>query len=372
MPRFTEIRYKGRNTERGWSMGTMTCKGCGIPKLFCWGNRWTDDGILESQPIGMRRLIMMERELMMGIFQGLEERLGVSIEHLIFEAKRKDAVLYVSDLLPPLLGRFVRLSPLRRFAYMVMIKQAALIGLGKARMLEYEPGRRLVGRISPVYCKALFTGDVFGAFESIEGVKAKHNYGEIGDDLFFNIEPWEDAPEEGRLEPEEGIVVPATANYFRCDVCGLPREISFLRWEPETGKIIDSRTGEWVFIQGIGALNAVYRELEEELGEEIPHLVADLTWIYYQRMKDEHPQVFKDLNFIKVRGLGVPDSDNPTPSELKKGLSIRNGFNGPMLAGMVAAVMGGDYPKWSWESPEEGVVKVTVEESSVGIYESLS
>jgi hypothetical protein len=43
-----------------------------------------------------------------------------------------------------------------------------------------------------------------------------------------------------------------------------------------------------------------------------------------------------------------------------------------MLAGMVAAVMGGDYPKWSWESPEEGVVKVTVEESSIGAYESLS
>ena len=55
-------------------MGTMACKGCGIPKLFCWGNRWTDDGVLESQPIGMRRLIMMERELMVGIFQGLEDR----------------------------------------------------------------------------------------------------------------------------------------------------------------------------------------------------------------------------------------------------------------------------------------------------------
>ena len=80
-------------------------------------------------------------------------------------------MLYFSDLLPPLLGRFVHLSPLRRFAYMVMIKQAALIGLGKARMLEYEPGRRLVGRASPVYDRALFTGDVFGTFESIEGVE---------------------------------------------------------------------------------------------------------------------------------------------------------------------------------------------------------
>jgi hypothetical protein len=43
-----------------------------------------------------------------------------------------------------------------------------------------------------------------------------------------------------------------------------------------------------------------------------------------------------------------------------------------MLAGMVAAVMGGDYPKWDWESPQDGVIRVTVEESSVGIYEGLS
>jgi hypothetical protein len=141
-------------------------------------------------------------------------------------------------------------------------------------------------------------------------------------------------------------------------------ELSNFRWEPETGRMFDDRTGEWFFIQGIRALDAVLRELEYELGEEIPRLVSELTHTFFRRMKKEHPHVFGDLGFMKMRGIGVPDNETPSQEELEEGVLIRNGFNGPILAGMVAAICGGDDPEWSWEAPSHGTITVKVTQPS--------
>lgn len=339
----------------------LRCRGCGVPRLFKLSNKWTDDGILLSMPRGLLRLIMTEREHMVEIFLGIEEKLGFPIDRIIVEAKRKDAWLYVQDVMPPLVGKLLRLPPLRRFAYLAMIKQAALIGLGKVKLLEHRNGERLVGRIDPVYYHALFSGDAWGAFENFEGLRARLEYGFFGNELFINITAAPDEPEEERLQMRETPTVAARAGYERCRVCGLPMELSDFRWEPQTGRMFDGRTGEWFFIQGTRALDAVLRELEYELGEEIPGLVTELTWKFFRRLKGEHPELFGDLGFMKLRGIGVPEIENPTLEELAAGVDIRNGFNGPILAGMVAAVCGGDDPSWSWEVPSDGIIRVRIE-----------
>jgi hypothetical protein len=338
----------------------LKCRGCGVPRLFSFSNKWTDDGILLSMPRGLLRLIMMEREHMVEIFLGIEEKLGFPIDRIIVEAKRKDAWVYVQDVMPPLLGRLLRLPPLRRLAYYAMIQQASLIGLGKVKLLEHRRGERLVGRINPVYYHALFSGDAWGAFENFEGLRASMDYVFFKDELFIFIRAAEDAPEEERLQLLEAPTLPAHAGFERCRVCGLPVEISNFRWDAKTGRMFDDRTGEWFFIQGIRALDAVLRELEFELGEEIPHLVSELTRKFFRRLKSEHPQYFSDLAFMKVRGIGVPEIASPTPEELKDGVNIRNSFNGPILAGMVAAVCGSNDPTWSWEAPSQGIIRVKV------------
>ncbi|RJP28526.1 MAG: hypothetical protein C4536_12150 [Actinobacteria bacterium] len=342
----------------------LECRGCGVSRLFSLSNRWTDDGILLSMPRGLARLIVMEREHMVEIFQGIEEKLGLSIDMIIIEAKRKDAYVYVQDIIPPLLGRLLHIPLLRRFAYYAMVMQASLIGLGKVKLLEHRRGERLVGRIHPVYYHALFCGDAWGAFENFEGLSGEMSFAFFGKDLFINIQAAQDAQVEERLLLRELPTIVAPAGYERCRVCGLPIELSNFRWEPETGRILDSRTGEWLFMQGTRALDAVCRELEYELGEEIPRLVSELTWKFFRRMKVEHPEFFTDLTFMKVRGIGVPENETPTPEELREGVNIRNGFNGPILAGMVAAVCGGEDAKWDWDTPSPGIIKVRVGNSA--------
>lgn len=140
----------------------IKCRVCGVPRVFSYTTHWTDEGVILSMPRGLIRLLFMEREHMVAVFQAIEEKLGLPIDHIITEAKRKDAWTYVQDVLSPVVHETVRKPLLRRLAYLAMIKQAATIGLGKAKLLEYREGKLLVGKISPVYYHALFAGDALG------------------------------------------------------------------------------------------------------------------------------------------------------------------------------------------------------------------
>jgi len=336
----------------------IRCGECGVPRVFSYTTRWTDEGVILSMPRGLIRLLFMEREHMVAVFRAIEEKLGLPIDHIITEAKRKDAWTYVQDVLPPLVSNLVKKRFVRRLAYLAMIKQAATIGLGKAKLLEYREGQLLVGKISPVYYHALFAGDALGAFETFEGRRAELSYAFLSSEMFLRIEASEGAHVSERLELREAPTVKAQADFQRCPRCGSPSELAHFRWDAENGKIVDRRTGEWFFVQGTRALDAVLRELEFELGEEIPHLVAEATWKFFRRQREEHPGVFEDLAFLKIRGMGVPDKPRPSAGDLRNGLDIRNGYHGAMLAGMVAAACGVEKPSWEWESPAPGVIRV--------------
>lgn len=129
-------------------------------------------------------------------------------------------------------------------------------------------------------------------------------------------------------------------------------------WDASQGKIIDKTTGEWIIYINVEGLNTILRELESELGEEIPRMVARHSFEVYRRLAFDSSSCFRDLSFMKVRGFGVPDKDSPSREELEKGVTVRNSFNAPLVAGMVAAVCGGDGEAFEWDTPEPGVLMV--------------
>ncbi len=162
-------------------MGILSCGTCGVPRQVIFTNQWTDDGLLISKPIGQRTLVLLERELIVGIIGGIEEKLGLPLDHIVIEAKRMDARIYVDSITGGALGKVLRSPPLRRLAWSFIIRQGATIGLGKAQLLKYKPGRSLVGRADPVYQPTLFAGDVQGAYESFERMRSKLQTCFLGD-----------------------------------------------------------------------------------------------------------------------------------------------------------------------------------------------
>ncbi len=334
------------------------CPACGVPNRIAFMHRWRDDGILESR-MGAARAIMIERDAFAGVLERIEETLGIPLDRILIDAKRRDAKLYVDDVVSGFAGRIIRLSPFRRLGYLVMIRQAATIGLAKAQLLDYRPGKKFIGRAFPVYHPVLFVGDVCGAFESLERKRARPVYGSIGEAWYAELSVDESLPVEERLELEKTAEVPARAGYERCAKCGVPLGIGDFRWDLDQGKIIDRNTGEWIIYINVEGVNTVLRELEREIGEEIPRMVNEFTADYYSRLAREHPPSFLcDLAFMKLRGFGVPDRERPDEGELKAGVLVRNAFNAPMVAGMVAAVYGGEGKRITWEVPEKGTVLV--------------
>ncbi|NPV58687.1 MAG: hypothetical protein HPY75_03360 [Actinobacteria bacterium] len=334
------------------------CSACGVPNRIAFMHRWREDGVLESR-MGRARGIFIERDAFAGVLERMEEALGIPIDHILIDAKRRDAKLYVDDVLSGLAGRIVRLRPFRRLGYIVMVRQAATIGLAKAQLLSYRAGKKFIGRASPVYHPVLFVGDVCGAFESLEGKRAKPVYGSIGEAWYSELYPDENVPHEERLELEKTPEVPARAGYERCAKCGVPLGIGNYRWDLGQGKIFDQATGEWLIYINVEGVNTVLRELEREIGEEIPRMVYEFTVDFYSRLAREYPGSFlSDLAFMKLRGFGVPERDDPGEEELGKGNLVRNAFNAPMVAGMVAAVYRGQGGRFDWEVPERGTVLV--------------
>lgn len=342
-------------------MGIMHCGSCGVPRLIAFTHRWRDNGVLESR-MGAARGIFIEREVFAGTMKSIEAVLGMPIDHIIIDAKRRDAKLYVDDIVSGILGKVIRQPWLRVFGYKIMILQASHIGLAKARLLYHRPGKKFIGMVESVYHPALFVGDVCGAFESLEGVRAIPEYGRIGDNWYMDLTPSGEYPDEDRLELEKIPEVPARAGYDRCPECGVPVGIGrTLRWDTRMAKIVDRFTGEWIIYINMDGLNTILRELARELGEDIPIQVAEHSFKVYRDLKKDFPDShLENLAFLKDRGLGVPASEDPGPDELEAGLEIRNAFNGPILAGLVAALYGGDDPDFGWDDLEPGVVKITV------------
>jgi hypothetical protein len=323
-------------------------------------HRWRDDGILESR-MGGARGILVEREVFAGALEHIEGSLGVPIDHIIIDAKRRDAKLYVDDIVSGPLGAIARLRPFRRLGYLIMIRQAAMIGLARAELLKYRPGKKFIGRTESVYHPILFVGDVCGAFESLEKVRARPIYGRIGEAWFSELYVDDTLAKEDRLGLDKTPEVPARAAFERCPGCGVPLGTDNFRWDTAQAKIIDRTTGEWIIYINVEGLNTILRELEEELGEDIPRMVSRFSFKTYRRLVKEYPSSYlKDLSFMKLRGFGVPENEAPSRRDLQAGLAVRNPFNAPIVAGLVAAVCGDDGEDFGWETTEPGVLLVRV------------
>ncbi|MEW6555172.1 MAG: hypothetical protein AB1384_12915 [Actinomycetota bacterium] len=301
----------------------------------------------------------MERKVFAGALEHIEESLGVPIDHIIIDAKRRDAKLYVDDIVSGPFGVIARLRPFRRLGYLIMIRQAAMIGLAKAELLKYRPGKKFIGRVESVYHPILFVGDVCGAFESLEKIRARPIYGPIGEAWFSELYVDETLPKEDRLELEKTPEAPARAAFERCQGCGVPLGTGNFRWDTAQAKIIDQTTGEWIIYINVEGLNTILRELQQELGDGISRMVARHSFETYRGLMRKHPSSYLDgLSFMKLRGFGVPENEAPSRQDLEAGLTVRNPFNAPIVAGLVAAVCGDDCADFTWETTEPGVLLV--------------
>lgn len=269
--------------------GIGTCASCGVPTLIGNGLRWEDNGVVSIAMSPGNRLVFYESETIDNLFMGIQDLIGIPIEHIVIESKRRETRDYVEKVFPindrdALLsmegGMDEFLGRVKRFNAQIE-KIGRIYGYGDVDMSSaWETGGSYPWRVQLVrnpYSLAFNTADTLGSVEALEGRDLWVERREIGDGT-YEVRVCEGShPMElkERLRHKRYALKPGGVTFERCGTCGVPVDVGRCVWDLDAGTIYDPVTGRRMAFFGEGAIDAILLDLAAELGEEIPHLAVE-------------------------------------------------------------------------------------------------
>ena len=328
-------------------MSPTDCPGCKLTRLFRWYLKWDTNGTIVIRLDPRQRVALVESELLDDVYRRIEERVGLPIGRIVFEAERAAAKATMDALLPRRPDRLVRnrlvMHPVSRFFQLV----ARIAGLGDFKTVFYHVYEGSLARARNPVNRDILAAMVVGAFESAEGVVYDHAWVELGGSLYFLIVPSGRKPDIAvRMAPEIVKPLPGSRKLALCPRCGLPEMLGHLRWQYDDALIMDTRRDvRMSFIDGY-AFSAVFRELIAELGDDIVPVIVDASREYARRGiedtgfldeaagRDESYCRFLDL--LPLYGHGNPVGRELSTDALS--VTIENPYSVHLLAGQLLAI----------------------------------
>ncbi len=331
------------------------CRVCEVPLAYSKFLRWFPNGTIVGTDRGRTRLVFMEVDLLNRIIDGISENIGFDIQRIVVEAERRIGRNFIETLMPGLYTR-LGLTHLHRSMALIgppsryIFNHVAGLGYGRFVLLSYKHRRRMTVLCRNPYNPGLLMGDSLGVWEFLEQkegtCRGERQNGMFRISLAESREPR--AELEERLLPVNPVYAPGKQSYEICPGCRVPAFIgATYAWNLDEGIISDRRTGRRMACMPVASLEAVLRELEEELGQEISRMALEITartvrescagsglstWQDFERQLREMP----------LRGMGVASVlnndggscsivlDNPSNPVLMEGI----------LAGSLANVWG--------------------------------
>ena len=80
--------------------GLEFCQGCGGPLLISRDLRWEANGVVSLSSSRANRMIMFECECIDRIFKGIEELIGLSVEHIVIESRSRETRVFTERSYP--------------------------------------------------------------------------------------------------------------------------------------------------------------------------------------------------------------------------------------------------------------------------------
>jgi hypothetical protein len=354
------------------------CRDCGFPRKFAKFFDWRSDGTIVSTDSTRTRsqITFLEVSELETLFKDLSDTIGLDIDRIFIGAQKNiGKALYanlpirhmkrVPDWLRP---RFVARQLVKLIA-----NDIAGLGDGIVSLDEYVAGRTMVVRFANPVLAPLMVGSVSGIYESVEDMpSSKAEYGIEGGDLVIRMtHAPEQAEAEERLKLEEVVEGQGPLRYDRCGYCGVPREAARTwRWDLSRGIITNKRTGSREAVVAVQSVNAMLRELENELGEDVPALVYDhqkaltIKKLSGAAVDDVASFVKERIGSMALRGLGYPSSFEWKEPTLT--VEIKNAYNQDLYAAKLAAVIEtatsrSSRIEWQSREPHDDRYTITVE-----------
>lgn len=351
--------------------GMEFCPECGAPRQFVENHVWLDNGVIVQSGDRAHRMVLLESENLDNLYHGIEEIIGLPIERIVIETKRRATRQYIDKLLPDEVKEMVS----RKEIDMNLLIQAnnnvaRIMGYGDVQVVgwryDQDQDDYLTERVRNPYSIPLWCGDLAGAVEAVTRRDNDARYRLLSaDEVEIKAFPAEHPPQfQGRLELREYYLLEGDINLDRCSTCGGPAGLSALRWDLEAGTITDTGTGRRLVMLGPAYQEAVFEELERELGEEIPRTIVEAQRRFvksgFYRMREiENEDQFRRL--LALRGMGNLRVFSLQGGRLRA--RLENAALHLMIVGLLQGYLEtatGSDSAAQWELTPEGVLELEV------------
>jgi len=262
----------------GLKLAAMTrCKSCGVPLTVGQELYWNADGTITRRRAPGERMVLLDSSGLDLLFARVEKLLGARVRDVVVASEARAIISEIrGDRKSPLRSLGLRSSPerdVRKFA-----ERGRALGYGDLRVTKFNlKGNYMFCELSNPYSLLLLSGDLKGLGEGHLRVSENVSVEEISPERYFvrsfaaPSNPEEPTGPRPRARPRK----PGDIEYDRCPVCEVPREISGLKWDLETGTISSPAHGLRMVILDPHRLDAIFRELESRFGIAVPFALVE-------------------------------------------------------------------------------------------------
>jgi hypothetical protein len=347
-----------------------SCRECGVPRRFIDTYVWFAGGILVQRADLKHRFALVDILNLDPLYKSIEEIIGVPIERIVIKTKRRATRGYMSQLIPPdikelVLEKEIQIEP------MIEALNATnnVMGYGDASLvayrLEMDDDDFVTERIEEPYSVPLWCGDLMGAAEAVTGHDLKVEYEwvsrnaiEVTSLVSRHPPEFEERLNIKEYDFKEGIELES------CSTCGGPSGLSTFEWRAEKGIIKNRDTGRRMALVGPAYQDAIFDELERELGEAIPKAIIEAErrfvrsgFFSFEEIRDEED--FR--RHLALRGFGDLQKIALGSDGMK--VSIKNAAMHLIMAGLMQGyfeTVTGRVSRVGWEMKEDGTLDLDI------------
>jgi len=336
------------------------CGACGVPKTISKTHVWRD-GCIVDKASGMADLCIYEVYNHNTFVEEMGKLIGFPLDPIIYNASVHASKSVIQDMLVPhpMLGKLAFSAPLYRMAERLMCSIFKAIGTGCIDLCEHKKHEYARAYINDPFNLTQCLAVTAGALQAVDGtrysfrIEKKNGVTEVE----FFPSSWEAGVEEtyerlssAELAPRKS---PAAVSFDSCPKCGVPRKVGeLLSFDLQRGVIEKKEGGERVILGGIGSFNAMFRELERELGDSVDHISSGIEKESTKRNLTEAGLAGKAWDEVELRdylalyGTGMLQEMEQDGDRLT--LSMANVYVPSLVAGRLAGM-------WeSWHQKESG------------------
>ncbi len=366
----------------------MEACSCGVPRMVSKLLHWEPNGVIT---IGgtPNRMVFLESGNLDVLFASIEDLVGIPVKHIVIESRARETKRFIERMYPPEVREkvarlsnadggltteeYTQLLAENRSINQSILDISRVYGYGDQRQSDlWDSGGAFPWRTQIMrnpYCLLFVVADNLGGVEACEGRSHVASYEKIGDDTYMMVATPGEHPAglAQRLKRRFYDYKPGDIVYERCSDCGVPLVVADKKWDLEEGTIIDPYTGRRMAIFGPAAVDAVFEDLESELGPDIPNVIIEAVRRDARDLASSDPDRWNRpgntfRNLIALRGFGNLRSFDGDENHLS--LHIENACIPLIMVGiargLVELTYGVDSSRCEWNFADDGDLDIDV------------